>query len=109
VTLTGEVLADVVLKPTPLYFGHVRHGVAVRREIAVAPGRPGGTASVVSVDTPSDRLKAWVEPAVDGSAQRVVVEVNAAAATGRFSDELVLHTTSASQPTLTARVLGTVD
>jgi hypothetical protein len=109
VTLTGEVLADVVLRPTPLYFGHVPRGTAVRREIAVVPGRPGGTASVVSVEPTSPRLRAWLEPAADGSGQRVVVEVVAAAATGRFSDELLLRTTSDRQPTVSAKVLGTVD
>ena len=109
VTLTGDVLADVVLRPTPLYFGHVRHGATVRREIAVVPGRPGGTASVVSVEPGSQRFRAWVEPAADGNGQRVVVELDAAAASGRFSDELVLRTNSERQPTVVARVLGTVD
>ena len=109
VTMTGDVLTDVVLRPTPLYFGHVRRGTAVRREIAVMPGRPGGTATVVSVDPASARLKAWLEPAADGSGQRVIVELVAAAETGRFSDELVLRTTSERQPTVSARVLGTVE
>jgi hypothetical protein len=109
VTLTGEVLADVVLQPTPLYFGHVRRGRAVRREIAIAPGRPGGTATVTSIDPTSERLHAWLEAAADGRGQRVVVEVHADAAPGRFSDELVLHTTSDRQPTVTAKVLGSVE
>jgi hypothetical protein len=109
VTLTGTVLADVVLRPVPLYFGRVRQGTAVRREIVVAPGRPGGTASVVSIEPTSARLRAWLEPAADGVGQRVVVELDAAAATGRFSDDLVLRTTSERQPTVTAKVLGTVE
>jgi hypothetical protein len=109
VTLTGNVLADVVLRPVPLYFGHVRRGTPVRREIVVAPGRPGGTASVVSIEPTSARLRAWLEPATDGAGQRVVVELDADASTGRFSDELVLRTTSERQPTVTAKVLGTVD
>ncbi len=110
VTLTGEVLTDVVLRPSPLYFGHVPRGTTARRDIAILPGRPGGTASVVSVEPPSSsRLRARLEPAADGNGQRVVVEVDAEAAAGRFSDELVLHTTSDRQPTVTAQVLGTIE
>lgn len=109
VTLTGEVLTDVVVRPSPLYFGHVPRGTTARRDIAILPGRPGGTASVVSVEPSSSRLRAWIEPAADGNGQRVVVELGSEAAAGRFSDELVLHTTSDRQPTVTARVLGTID
>jgi hypothetical protein len=108
VTLTGEVLTDLVVRPTPLYVGHLRRGVVVRREVAVSPGRPGGTASVVSVEPSSPRVRAWVDRAADGNGQRIVVEVEATAA-GRFSDDLVLRTTSERQPTLTVKVLGTVD
>jgi hypothetical protein len=104
VTLTGEVLADLVVRPSAVYVG------LVRRELAVAPGRPGGTAAVASVDVASPRVRAWIEPALDGTAgQRVVVEVDAKAAAGRFTDELVLRTTSASQPTMTVKVFGTIE
>ncbi len=109
VTLTGQVLTDLVVHPTPLYLGHVRQGTVVRRELAVAPGRPGGVASVVAVEASSPRLRAWVEPAAAGSGQRIVAELDASASSGRFSDELVLRTSSAQQPTLTVKVLGTID
>jgi hypothetical protein len=109
VTLTGQVLADVVVYPAPLYFGHVRRGTAARREITVASGRPMGTVGVVSVELTSSRLRAWLEPAADGSGQRVVVEIAATADVGRFSDEVVLHTTSERQPTITAKVLGSIE
>ena len=109
VTLTGEVLTDLVVRPVPLYLGHVRRGDVIRREITVSAGRPGGTASVVGVETASPRLRAWLEPAIDRPGQRVVVELDATASTGRFSDELVLRTTSAIHPTMTVKVLGTID
>jgi hypothetical protein len=109
VTLTGQVLTDLVVHPTPLYLGHVRQGLVVRRELTVEPGRPGGVASVVGVEAASPRLKAWIEPATSGVGQRVVVELDASASSGRFSDDLVLKTSSSSQPTLTVKVLGTID
>ena len=109
VTLTGQVLTDLVVHPTPLYLGHVRQGAVVRRELAVEPGRPGGIASVVSVEVASPRLRAWIEPATTGVGQRVVVELDASASSGRFSDDLVLKTSSAAQPTVTVKVLGTID
>ena len=57
----------------------------------------------------SPRLKAWVEPAATGPGQRIVVEVDASTSTGRFSDDVVLKTSSTAQPTLTVKVLGTID
>lgn len=109
VTLTGQVLTDLIVHPTPLYLGHLRPGTVVRRELTVEPGRPGGVASVVSVAAASPRLKAWVEPAATGTGQRVVVEVDASASSGRFSDDVVLKTSSSTEPTMTIKVLGTID
>jgi hypothetical protein len=109
VTLTGEVLTDLVVRPTPLYFGRIASGARVRRELTVVPGRPNGTTTVVGVDATSPRLRAWLEATADGRGQRVVVEVDGSASTGRFSDDVVLRTSSASQPTVTVKVLGTID
>jgi hypothetical protein len=109
VTLTGQVLSDLVVRPTPLYLGRVRPGDVVRRELVVASGRVGGTATVVAVETASPRIRAWIEASPAGDGQRVVVEVNGTASTGRFSDELILRTTSPGQPALTVKVLGTID
>jgi hypothetical protein len=109
VTLTGAVLSDLVVKPVPLYVGHVRPGTTVRREIAVVPGRPNGTASVTAVETTSPRLRAWIDPAVGGVGQTVVVEVSTSEPAGRFTDEVVLKTTSVAQPAMPVKVLGTID
>jgi len=108
VTLTGTVLSDLVVKPVPLYVGHVRPGAVVRREIVVSPGRPNGTAAVTAVETTSPRLKAWIEPAVGADGQRVVVEVRTNEP-GRFSDEIVLKTTSTAEPAMPVKVVGTID
>jgi hypothetical protein len=109
VTLTGNVLSDLVVKPVPLYVGHVRPGATIRREIAVVPGRPNGTAAVTAVETTSPRLRAWIEPAAVGAGQTVVVEIRTSEPTGRFADEVVLKTTSAAQPAMPVKVLGTID
>ena len=109
VTLTGQVLSDLVVKPTPIYLGRVRQGEVVRREIAVASGRVGGTATVVGVETQSPRIRAWVEAGAAGEGQRVVVEVDTRASSGRFSDDVVQRTTSTQQPAMTVKVLGTID
>jgi hypothetical protein len=109
VALTGQVLADLVVRPTAIYVGRMRRDSVARRELAVQPGRPGGTASIASVESASPRVRAWLEAANDGGGQRVVVEVDAKAASGRFTDDLVLRTTSAVQPILTVKVLGSID
>jgi hypothetical protein len=109
VTLTGQVVTDVVVHPAPLYVGRIRQGAVVRRELLVTSGRPEATASVVGVDVTNPHLKAWVEPAAAGAGQRVVVEVTADMSLGRFNDEIVLRTTSARQPTVTVKVFGTIE
>ena len=107
-TLTGQVLTDLVARPAPLYVGHLPHGTVLRREIRVAAGRPDGVASLLGVEVSSPRLHAWIDVG-EGNEQRVVVEIDGTESSGRFSDDLVLRTTSARQPTLTVKVLGTID
>lgn len=109
VTLTGEVLVDLVVTPTPVYFGRVRRGSVARRAVRVTAGRPYGAATVTAAETADPHLRAWVEPAADGQGQQVIVELNADMPLGRFNDELVLRTTSPQQPAVTVKVLGTVE
>jgi hypothetical protein len=105
VTLTGAVLADLLIQPTAVYLGHVRQGAVVRKELVVTAGRPGGTDTITDIATAPPYVKAWV---ADGG-QRVIVELTADGPVGRFSDDLVLKTSSAGQPTLTVKVLGTIE
>ena len=109
VTLTGQVLTDLVVNPTPLYLGHVRRGTGVQRELTVTPGRPGTIVAVVSVESAHPSLHARLEPAPDGVGQRVVVDLDADVPLGRFTDELVLRTTSERQPRLAVKVFGTIE
>ena len=67
-----------------------------------------GVASLLGVEVSSPRLRAWIDVG-EGNEQRVVVEIDGTESSGRFSDDLVLRTTSARQPTLTVKVLGTID
>jgi hypothetical protein len=108
-TLTGEVITDLVVSPMPLYLGHVRHGTAARREITVVPGRPGTTARVTWVENTNPALHAAVEPLPGGGGQRVVVTLDPHLPLGRLNDQLVLHTTSARTPDLTVPVFGSVE
>ena len=105
VTLSGAVLTDLLIQPTAVYLGHIRQGAVVRKEITITPGRPGGTDTVVGIAAAPPRVKAWV---ADGG-QRVIVELTADGPIGRFSDDLVLKTSSTGQPTLTVKVLGTIE
>jgi len=109
VTLTGQVLTDLVVTPTPLYLGRVRRGTLVRRAITVVAGRPGTTARVTAVEATNPHLRAWIENAADGQGQQVLVELDADMPLGRFNDDLLLRTTSERQPALTVRVLGTIE
>jgi hypothetical protein len=108
-TLTGEVLTDLVVTPTPLYLGHVRRGAVVRRALAVVAGRPGATARVQSVETTNPHLRAWIDTSGDDPGQKVEVELDANMPLGRFNGDLVLHTTSDRQRVLTVQILGTIE
>jgi uncharacterized protein DUF1573 len=109
-SLTGQVIADLILTPTPLYLGHVRRGDAVRREVLVTPGRPGDTYAVERVEHASPRIKATLEPRTDNApGQRLVVELDRDMPLGRFNEQLTLHTTSPREPVLTLAVFGAVE
>ncbi|HJQ84418.1 MAG TPA: DUF1573 domain-containing protein [Candidatus Binatia bacterium] len=108
-TLTGEVAADLVMTPTPLYLGRVRRGEVVRREVVVAPGRVGATYAVERVEHTNPAVRAALEARADGPGQRVIVELDRDVPLGRFNETLTLHTTSPREPLLTLPVLGSVE
>jgi hypothetical protein len=107
-TVTGEVLTDLVIAPQPLYLGRLRRGERVRREVRVIPGRPGGTAQVVMVEQAPPSLRVLIEPGDVPGEQKLVVDVVGDLPVGRFNDELVLRTTSASRPVVTLPVMANV-
>jgi len=108
-TLTGQVAADLIVTPSPLYFGHVRRGDGSHHEVTVTPGRPGAHYAVERVEDTSRPIHARVEPRSDGPGQRVVVELDPEMPLGRFNETLTLHTTSPREPVMTLAVLGSVE
>lgn len=108
-TMTGEIVADTVLSPNPLYLGRVRRGERIRREVLMRPGRPGGTTAVTRVETSGSVVQATLEQLPDGPGQRLVVELRRDLPLGRFSEQLTLHTTSTHEPTLRLTVFGSVE
>jgi len=108
-SLAGQVLADLILTPQPLYLGHLRRGEAVRREVIVTSGRPGERYVVERVEPTSPHLHARLEPRPDGPGQRLVVELDRDLPLGRFNEQLRLHTTSPREPVLTLPVFGSVE
>jgi hypothetical protein len=107
--LTGQVLADLVADPTPLYLGKVRRGERVEREIRVVSGRPNASYEVTAVENQHPFLHATLERLPDAPGQRVVVRLDAEAPIGRFNDQLSLRTTSPSQPNVIVPVFGSVE
>lgn len=107
-TVTGEVFTDLVIAPQPLYLGRLRRGERVRREVRVIPGRPGGTAQVVLVEQTPPSLRVLIEPGETPGEQKLVVDVVGDLPLGRFNDEVVLRTTSASRPVVKLPVMANV-
>ena len=107
-TLTGEVLADLAVSPNPVYLGRLRRGESVSREVVIRPGRPGGTATVRSVEGELEGLQTRLDVAPDGS-QRLQIALAGNAPLGRFSRELRLQTTSTRQPEIVLPVFGSIE
>jgi hypothetical protein len=107
--LTGEILADLVVSPSPLYVGRVRRGDRTRREVTLRSGRPGGAETVTRVEHAGAVLQTTLEPLSDGPGQRLWVELRRDLPLGRFSEQLTLRTTSPREPTLTLTVFGSVE
>ena len=108
-TLTGEVVADLVVTPDPVYLGRLRRGESGRREVLVTPGRAGGAYAVTAVQHDNPALQVRLEPRPDGPGQRLVVELDRDVPAGRFSEQLRLRTTSPREPVITLTVFGTVE
>jgi len=107
--MTGEIVADIVVSPNPLYLGRVRRGDRTRREVLLRPGRPGGTETVTRVEHGGAVVRATLEPLPSGSGQRLVIELRHDLPLGRFSEQLTLRTTSPREPTLAMTVFGSVE
>jgi hypothetical protein len=110
--MTGTVLTDLVVTPTPLYLGHVWRGSQVRQELRVSTGRPmapGSTAyTVSSVETDSWALRAYVQAGDKPGEMKLVVELDPEVPAGRFNDRVIIHTTSPRQPVITVPVFGDI-
>jgi hypothetical protein len=105
----GEVLTDLVLTPTPLYLGKLRHGEEVTRTVVIAPGRPDASYEVISAEQGSPALHTRLEPRTDGPGQRLVVVLAGTVPIGRFNDQITLRTTSPREPVITLPVFGSVE
>ena len=101
--------ADLVMAPSPLYLGRLRRGEPARREVVIAPGRPGATFAVTRVEHGNPALTTTLEPRPDGPGQRLVVELARDVPIGRFNEQVTLSTTSARQPVLVLPVFGSVE
>ncbi len=108
-SLTGQVVTDVVVNPTPLYLGRIRRGETIRRELVISAGRPGAPHNVIDVETETPVVRAYVEPGETADQQRVVVEITPNLPLGRFTDELRVRTTSPRQPIVIIPVFGSVE
>ena len=107
--VTGTVLTDLVVTPSPLYLGHVWRGTPVRSELSVTAGRPGPNNYAISaVETESWRLHAYVQPGDKAGEQKIIVDLDPEVSSGRFNEQLTIRTTSPRQPVITVPVFGNV-
>ena len=109
ITLTGNVLADVVAAPATLYLGRLRRGSVGQFAVAVSPGRPGAAVEITGVQPGSRYLTTRIDPVLDGPGQRVIVETSPEIPLGKFNAEVRISTTSARTPTVVIPVFGVIE
>ena len=107
--LRGIVQADLMVAPTAVYLGRVFRTEPVQRELVISPGRAGGQVfTATSVEATSTALRTYLAPGAKPGQQRVIVELTGDVPSGRFDDEVVIHTTSPRQPVIKVPVFGQV-
>jgi hypothetical protein len=107
-TMTGEVLLDVVADPPQVYVGAVPPGAPLVREVALRIGSESVRLGVPQSDAAHLTLR--IGPPIDGSAAAVLAIGTAAdAPPGPFKTEVRVPTTSPRHPMLRVVVAGTID
>jgi hypothetical protein len=106
-SLTGTVLADVVVEPRMIYLGKPVVGDAALRTAQIRPGRPEGTARVTGVRAPQF-LEARVVDGDEVGRQRLEVSLTPDAPPGHLHGDVVLETSGGEGPLITVPVFGIV-
>jgi hypothetical protein len=108
-TLTGQVVADLVVTPSPLYLGRLRRGDPGTREVLIGPGRTDATYEVTAVEAGHPGLRAVVARDDEPAKQRLLVSLDPDMPLGRFNAQMVLRTTSPREPVVALPVFGSVE
>lgn len=107
-TMTGEVLLDVIADPAQVYLGAVPPGVPVLREVALRTGGDAIRLGVPQSDAPYLDLR--IGPPLEGNAAGILaIGTTAAAPPGQFKAEVRVPTTSPRHPMLRIVVAGNID
>jgi hypothetical protein len=112
-TLTGEVLPEVVADPPVLYLGRIRPGTEAIGGVRVV-GTSGEAVRVFDARVDNPVLNVTIEPpeppSVEGSpGQQVVVRIAPEARRGRFSDTIRVSTSHPAVPLLEIPIFGSVE
>lgn len=107
-TMTGEVLLDVIADPAQVYLGAVPPGMSVVREVALRTGSDAIRLGVPQSDAAFLALR--IAPPANGSAAGILaIGTSAAAPPGQFKAEVRVPTTSPRHPLLRIVVAGNID
>jgi len=109
-TLTGNVVPEVIVDPPLLYVGRIRPGAGATGEIRILSAT-GGSLEVVDAATDNPAFEAAVEPPADGGGggSRVVIRVPPEMPYGRFSDTVRITARSPNSQQLEVPIFGSVE
>lgn len=109
-TLRAEVVADVAADPPEVYVGRARRGQQLDVPLRVLT-RPGGPTIGLRLSKPDGAvLRASMPGPTPGQTERSVsLAIQATAPLGRFTEPVVIDTSSATYPKVSAQVTGIVD
>ena len=111
-TLKGEVVSDIILRPAVLAFGQLTEGVPAEQEVSVKAGE-GHTLQVTGVDCAQGIFKAELVVDEAGKSYRVKVRFDGTRfaeermlVRGRMADMLVIRTESPGRPVVKVGIQG---
>jgi hypothetical protein len=109
-TLTGEVMPEVVADPPVLYLGRIRPGTEAVGGVRIV-GTSGEPVRVFDARVDSPGLDVAIESpsGAAASGQQVVVRIAPEARRGRFSDTLRVSTSHPAAPRLEIPIFGSIE
>jgi len=106
IPISLEVIGQIVVEPTRLFFGHMRQGSEAKKEIRLAcPGKPF---NILGATSNLQFIQILRETKAAGETHALMVSIAADAPAGRFKGKITIQTDNQYQPGIEIPVIGKI-